>query len=109
MNGVNSDDLEFKMSTLIFSSTLGVKRRRTKGSSDVKVRKRILRVVADGLMKGRQPEKRMTGERPGTRVEATSDQFSQRDQTSSWSQLGHSRDGRSHSLMPSAGRKWIWA
>ena len=58
---VNS--VESKMSTMICSNTLEVKRRRMKGSSDFKARKRILRAIAGVLMKGRQPEKRRTGER----------------------------------------------
>ena len=61
MNRVTS--VESKMSTMICSNTLEVKRRRMKGGSGVKVRKRILRGIAGFLMKGRQPEKRRTGER----------------------------------------------
>ena len=55
--------VESKMNTMICSNTLEVKRRRVKGGSGVKVRKRILRGIAGFLMKGRQPEKRRTGER----------------------------------------------
>ena len=61
MNRVTS--AKSKMSTMICSSTLEVKRRRMKGDSGVKARKRILRAIAGFLMKGRQPKKRRTGER----------------------------------------------
>ena len=61
MNRVTS--VESKMSSMICSNALDVKRRRMKGGSGVKVRKRILRAIAGFLMKGRQPEKRRTGER----------------------------------------------